>query len=68
MKNVLKSLTAAASVIDATIHKKMFGSGRPRMLALLTSDLASSMTTLIISNEEINYIMKIVTSLEDLLY
>ena len=38
-------LTAAASAADAAIHKKMFGSG---------------MTTLIISNEEMNDIMKIV--------
>ena len=36
---------AAAAAADATIHQKMFGSG---------------MTTLIISNEEINYLMKIV--------
>ena len=63
MKNVLKplaksvliplGLTAAASATDAAIHKKMFGSGmRP-------SDLAKQ-ATLIISNEEINDIMKIV--------
>ena len=59
MKNVLKPLVksilislgltaaaaAAAAAADATIHQKMFGSG---------------MTTLIISNEEINYLMKIV--------
>ena len=36
----------------------MFGSGRP-------SDLASRTTTLIISNEEMNGIMKIVKSLEE---
>ena len=36
----------------------MFGSGRP-------SDLASRTTTLIISNEEMNDIMKIVKSLEE---
>ena len=41
-------LTATASATDASIHKKMFGSG---------------MKTLIISNEEINFIMKIVKSL-----
>ena len=40
-------LTAAASATDAPIHKKMFGSG---------------FTTLIISNEEMNDIMKIVKS------
>ena len=41
-------LTAAASATDASIHKKMFGSGeRP-------SDL-TKWTTLIILNEEIDY-------------
>ena len=51
-KNVLGPLgiTAAASAIDAEIQKKIHGSGR---------------TTLIISNEEINDIMKIVQVLED---
>ena len=53
MKNVLKPLaknvliplvlTVAASITDAAIHKKKFGVG---------------MTTVIISNEEINDIMK----------
>ena len=43
-------LTAAASATDAAIHKKMFGSGT---------------TTLIISNEEMNDIMKIIKSLEE---
>ena len=38
------------SAADAAIHKKMFGSG---------------MTTLIISNEEMNDIMKIVKSLKE---
>ena len=42
-------LTAAASATDAAIYKEMFGSG---------------MTTLIVSNEEMNDIMKIVKSLE----
>ena len=60
VRNVLKplaksvliplGLTAAASATDATIHKKMFGNG---------------MTTLIISNEEINDTMKIMKSLEE---
>ena len=60
MKNVLKplaksvlitlGLTAAAWATDAAIHKKMFGSGN---------------TTLIISNEEMNDIMKIVKSFEE---
>ena len=68
MKNVLKplakivlillGLTAAASATDATIHKKMFGSGRP-------SDLDSRVATLIISNKEMNDIIKIVNSLEE---
>ena len=43
-------LTAAASATDAAIHQKMVGSGS---------------TTLIISNEEMNDIMKIVKSLEE---
>ena len=43
-------LTAAASATDAAIHKKMFGSG---------------ITTLIISNEEMNDIMETVKSLEE---
>ena len=60
MKNVLKPLarsvfiplrlTAAAAATDAVIHKKMSGSGLP---------------TLIISNEEMNDIMKTVKSLEE---
>ena len=60
MKNVLKpltksvliplGLTAAASAADAVIHEKMLGSGT---------------TTLIISNEEINDIMKIIKSLDE---
>ena len=60
IKNVLKplaknvliplGLTAAASATNAAIHKKMFGSG---------------VTTLTVSNEEINDIMKIVKSHEE---
>ena len=51
-KNVLIPLgsRAAASATDAAIHEKMFGSGA---------------TTLIISIEEMNHIMKIVKSLEE---
>ena len=41
------------------IHKKLFGSGTR------SSDFASRKTTLIISNEEINGIMKVVESLEE---
>ena len=60
MKNVIKplaksllallGLTAAMSAVDAGIQKKIFGSGT---------------TTLVISNEEINDIMKIGQALED---
>ena len=48
-KSVLIPLTAAAAAAatDAAIHKEMFGSG---------------VTTLIVSNEEINDIMKIIKS------
>ena len=47
---ILLGLTAAASAADAGIHKKILGSGN---------------TTLIISNDEIEDIIKIVKSLED---
>ena len=47
---IVLGLTAAASETDAAIHKKMFESG---------------ITTLIISNEEINDIMKVVKSYEE---
>ena len=60
IKNVIKplaksvliplGLTAAASAADAGIHKKILGSGT---------------TALVISNEEMNDIMKIVQTLED---
>ena len=43
-------LTATALATDAAIHKKMFGSGN---------------TTLIISNEEMNDIMKIIKSVKE---
>ena len=43
-------LRAAESATDVAIHKKMFGSGT---------------TTLIISNEEMNDIIKIIKSLEE---
>ena len=43
-------LTTAASTTDAAIHKKMFGSGY---------------ATLIISNKELEDIMKIISSLDD---
>ena len=50
----------AVSAIDAAMHEKMFGSGRH------PSDLDSHMTALIISNKELNDIMKLVKSLEEL--
>ena len=68
MKNALKPfaqsvliplvLTESASATDSSIHKKMFGSGT-RLL-----DLAN-WKTLIISNEEMNDVMKIIKSLEE---
>ena len=59
-KNILAPLgiTAAASAIDAGIQKKIQGSGRSLSSALRA-------TTLIISNKEINDIMKIVQALKD---
>ena len=61
-KNVLIPLvlTAATSAADAGIHKKILGSGHNR-----PSSSASHNTTLIISNDEIGDIIKIVKSLED---
>ena len=53
-------LTAAASAADAGIHKKILGSGRPLDLAPPHNN-----TTLIISNDEIDDILKIVKSLEN---
>ena len=65
IKNVIKplpksvliplGLTAAASVADAGMHKKILGSGRNH----------PSSTTLIISNNEMEDIIKNVKSLED---
>ena len=48
-------LTAAASAVDAGIHKKILGSGHNN----------SSSTTLTISNNEMEDIIRIVKSLED---
>ena len=47
----LTAAAAAAAAADAGIHKKILGSGN---------------TTLIISNEEMNDIIKIIQALEDL--
>ena len=68
MKNVLTSfaknallpfgLSSGMSAADAAIQKKIYGSGRP-------SGLASRTTALIISNEEIEDIMKKIKSLEE---
>ena len=68
IKNVIKPLakstlislgsTAAAWAADAGIYKKILGSGHP-------SDSASHYTKLIISNDEMEGIAKIVQSLED---
>ena len=71
MKNVIKPLAksvliplgltaAAASSADAGIHKKILGSGKP------PPDSAShNNTILIISNDEMKDIIRIVKSLED---
>ena len=53
-------LAAAASAADAGIHKKILGSSRGH-----SSFSASHNTTLIISNDETEDIIKIVKSLED---
>ena len=53
-------LTAAASAADAGIHKKILGSGNCPSSSVLHNN-----TTLIISNDEIEGIIKIVKSLED---
>ena len=67
VKSVLipSGLTAVASAIYPAIDKKMFGSGAHlRMLDPHSLDLGKQ-TTLIISNEEMNNIMKIIKSLEE---
>ena len=59
-KNVLipLRLSAGTSAADTAIQKKIYGSGR-------SSDLALHTTALIISNEEMEDIMKIVKQLEE---
>ena len=59
-KNIFGPLgiTTAASAVDAGIQKKIHGSGCP-------SSSAPQVTTSIISNEELNGILKIVQALED---
>ena len=53
-------LTVATSAADAGIHKKILGLGHNHPLSC-----ASHNTTLIISNDEVNDIIKITKSLED---
>ena len=70
IKNVIKSLaksilitlgrTAAAWAADAGIHKRILGSGHNR-----PSSSASHNTALIVSNNEMEDVVKIVKSLED---
>ena len=50
-------LNAAASAADAGIHKKILGSGKSPL------ELAKQTTTLIISNDEMKDIIKVVKSL-----
>ena len=71
MKNVIKplakyvliplGLTAAASAPDSGIHKKILGSGRRHS----SSSASHNNTILIISNDEMEDIIRIVKSLED---
>ena len=53
-------LTAAASAADAGIHRKILGSGRRH-----SSSSPSHNTTLIISNKDMEDLIKVVKSLED---
>ena len=64
-KSVLKplGLTAAASASDAGIHKKILGSGKSLLDSALPKQ--NNTITLIISNDEMEDIIKIVNSLED---
>ena len=70
VKNVLKPLAkrvliplglTAAAATDSVIHEGMFGLDRP-------FDLASRMTTLIISDEEMNDIWKWLSHLKNLVH
>ena len=56
-------LTAAASAADVGIHIKILGSGRRHSFTAL--HIHPSSTTLVISNNEMYDIIKIVKSLED---
>ena len=57
---VLLGLTAAASAADAGMHKKILGSGKRSLDLVLPNN-----TTLIISNDEMEDLLKIIKSLED---
>ena len=73
MKNVIKPLAksvlipsglpAATSAVDAGIHKKILGSGKHNLVLALPKH--NNTITLIISNDEMEHIIKIVKSLED---
>ena len=67
IKNVIKPLAKrinwAESEADAGIHKKVLGSGRRHYSSALNNFPSSA--TLIISNNEVEGIIKIVKSLED---
>ena len=66
MKNVIKPLAKSVlmplglNAADAEIHKKILGSGRHS-----SSSASHNNTILIVSNDEMKYIIKIVKSLED---
>ena len=64
-KNILVplGLTAAASAADAGMHKKILGSGHNHPSS--SASHSNTITTLIISNNDIEDIIKIVKSLED---
>ena len=57
---ILLGLTAEASAADSGIHKKILGSGHRH-----SSSSAPKKKTLIISNDEMKYIIETVKSLED---
>ena len=57
-------LTAAASAADLRVHKNILGSGHNHP-SCFASHIHTSSTTLIISNDEMEDIIKIVKSLEN---
>ena len=56
---IVLGITAAASAADAGIHKKILGSGRH------SSSASHNTTTLIISNKDMDNLIKIVKSVKD---